>query len=60
MYIYFLPTNDGVIASKQPISDPRYRLIGEAHNTEELAALLSDEKFIQDYAGEIEEAFKNE
>ena len=58
MFVYFLPEGDGVLTSKEKKTDPRYHLIGEANSTEELAAMLSDEKFMQEYAGEIAETFK--
>lgn len=58
MYIYVLETNDGVLATKEKKTDPRYKLIGIANSTEELAEMLKDEKFMNDYAGEISDAFK--
>lgn len=58
MYIYVLETNDGVLATKEKKTDPRYKLIGIANTTEELAEMLKDEKFMEDYAGEIGATFK--
>lgn len=58
MYVYFTGENDGVLATKEKKTDPRYKLIGTVNTTEELAELLKDEKFMDDYAGEISNAFK--
>lgn len=58
MYVYFIGENDGVLATKEKKTDPRYKLIGIANTTEELAELLKDAKYMDDYAKEISEAFK--
>ena len=58
MYVYFTGENDGVLATKEKKTDPRYKLIGIANTTEELAEMLKDEKFMDDYAGEIGATFK--
>lgn len=57
MYVYFLPDSDGIMATKEKKTDPRYKLIGEANTTEELAELLKDDQYMDDYAGEISNAF---
>ena len=57
MYVYFLPDSDGIMATKEKKTDPRYKLIGEVCTTEDLAALLKDDQYMEDYAGEIGNTF---